>query len=157
VTACGGLELRTQTVRGTLAKYKMLDLRFATAHPVLLANDRINRKTLEDLALFPTQNDESTTEIADKYPTCIEDLIQDAKQGTEWVKVFLDIWPRRNALMEYMQALMKAQQDRIPNPSASAFSKLMDEADQMFPSQFQISDACITNSDFVWFHKHFYM
>lgn len=25
-----------------------------------------------------------------------------------------------------------------------------------FPREFTVKDACVTNSDFVWFHKHFY-
>jgi hypothetical protein len=26
-----------------------------------------------------------------------------------------------------------------------------------FPRAFTITDACVTNADFVWFHKHFYL
>jgi hypothetical protein len=87
------------------------------------------------------------------------DLVKQAQAGHEWLKVFLDIWPPRDALAEYMAAIRSARERGASDDDASAvgFDQLILQVPGLFPVQFQIRDAFITSSDFVWLHKHFYM
>jgi hypothetical protein len=158
--ACGKLELRSSNMQGILAKYKMLDLSFTTETPVLTQEDKIDRQTLVDLgfltqkpqdaSLVPTNGDE-----AEEDPTCLNDLIEEGQKGYESLMIFLDLWPIRNAIAEYMQAVKQAQS--TGDPVATALDELLLRVNDLFPGTFKIRDVCITNSDFVWFHKHFYM
>ncbi|MBZ5530062.1 MAG: hypothetical protein LAO20_01405 [Acidobacteriia bacterium] len=158
--SCGKLELRSENMLAVLAKYKMLDLSFATTIPLLSQADRVSRQTLVNLGFVPSREEPAATEDADdEDPTCMTDLVQDTQAGHEWLKVFLDLWPARKAVTEFMEAVKKAQRNPVPGQDAFsvAFEQLLREVEGLFPAQFRIRDACITNSDFVWFHKHFYM
>ena len=156
--ACGTLELRSSNMRGTLAKYKLLDLSFAAANLTLASEDRVNRKLLASLGFVPAKgelpsNDAFVSDDGD--PTCIRELVDYTQEGCEWVKVFLDVWPIRNAFEEYMAAFRKWPTGT--DADHHVLMQLMHQVDGLFPSQFRIRDVCITNSDFVWLHKHFYM
>lgn len=162
--SCGKLELRSTNMQLILAKYKMLDLSFATSNTVLSRKDRIDRKTLESLGFVSSREEVRSIEdvIADvegKDPTLMASLVKEAQAGHEWLKIFLDVWPARDSLSEYMEAVKKVQQSGVSEFEASsvAFDALLLRVDGLFPGQFLIRDACITNSDFVWFNKHFYM
>jgi hypothetical protein len=162
--ACGTLELRSRDMELILAKYKMLDLSFVTSKTILTKSDRINRKRLESLGFVSSREDVKTIEdvIADvegKDPSMMADLVRNAQVEHEWLKVFLDVWPARDALAEYMENIEKVTKSGVSNDEADsvAFDALLLRVRDLFPGQFLVRDACITNSDFVWFNKHFYM
>lgn len=156
--ACGTLKLRSTNMRGTLAKYKLLDLSFAAANLTLASEDRINRKVLASLGFVPAKGDLTSNDTFasdDGDPNCIRHLVDYTQEGCEWVKVFLDVWPIRNAFEEYIGALRK--RPASVDAEDHVLMEFMRQVDGLFPSQFLIRDACITSSDFVWLHKHFYM
>lgn len=161
---CGTLELRSRDMELILAKYKMLDLSFATSKTILTPSDRVNRKRLESLGFVSSREDVKTIEdvIADvegKDPSMMATLVRNAQVGHEWLKVFLDVWPARDALAEYMENIAKVTKSGVSSDEADsvAFDALLLRVRDLFPGQFLVRDACITNSDFVWFNKYFYM
>jgi len=156
--ACGKIELSSTNMRGVLAKYKMLDLSFITTNPVLSKGDRLDRKKLVALGFVPGKETAGMDDGSDdEDPTCLAELVQDAQVGHEWLKVFLDVEPRRDSMAEYLHVYQEAEQAGAKDASSTAYDRLLRQVDSLFPSRFRIRDACVTNSDFVWFHKHFYM
>jgi hypothetical protein len=156
--ACGKLDLRSTNMRAALAKYKLLDLSFASANLTLTSEDRVNRTVLASLGFVPAKGDLTSNDAFasdDGDPSCIRHLVDYTREGCEWIKVFLDVWPIRNAFEEYMAVLGKRRTSI--DAEDHVLMQLMRQVDGLFPSQFRIRDACITSSDFVWLHKHFYM
>ncbi len=157
---CGKLKLRSDNALGVLASYNMLDLSFATETPVLSKEDKINRKTLFDLNLWEQKSQDKSladTETGDEDDgtSCLELLIEYGQAGYESLKIFLDVWPEREPSAEYRQAKLRAlQTGTLRSPE---FGGMLAKTTDIFPQMFVVRDACLTNSDFVWISKHFYM
>ncbi len=140
--------------RAILGKYKMLDVAFPLQEPELSPSDTVGRQGLVELG-YMEEHEAATNEKTEKDDDYfLRDLIQQTQQGKEWLKFVLDVWPLRDACREYMNAIRPNGQNA---DSDEAWGKLMIQVDQLFPGQFRIRDACITNARYIWFHKHFYM
>lgn len=150
------LELNPGNLLPALAKYKLLDLSFALPQPVLSATDTITRNMLIELGFMNAEEEGPMGFVhSENEDTCIEDLVEGTRRGKHWLKLLLDVWPLRDALEEYITAIRPAE--RGPTFNDQGWARLLREAETMFPSEFRIRDACITNSNIVWVHKHFYM
>jgi len=136
----------------------MLDLSFTMTNPVLSKGDRLDHKKLVALGFVPGKEIADIGDGSDgEDSTCLAELVQDTQVGHEWLKVFLDVEPRRDFMAEFMNAYREADQAGAADAFSAAYDRLSREVDGLFPSRFRIRDACVTNSDFVWFHKHSYM
>lgn len=156
----GGLELTNDDLSGTLAKYAILDLKFAMAQRVLAEPDKLGRKALSDLGFLLSKEDQKVArELEEKDPTCIESLVEGLTARKEWLLVFLELAPRGDPILERLNATQHAIQTGVPVEEASIFAlhQAIEALPTRFPAKFKIIDACITNSDFIWFHKHFYL
>ena len=154
------LELANDGVNGPLAKYGILDLKFARGQRVLSERDKVSRTTLCELGfLVSKENKEASRELEESDPTCIENLVEGLAEEKEWLLVFLELEPRGNPFLEHFNATKHAIQAGVPVEEAPtfAFHQAVEALHTRFPAKFKIIDACITNSDFVWFHKHFYL
>lgn len=155
-----GLELADEGLVGPLAKYGILDLRFATGQRVLSEPDKVSRKVLCELGFLMSKEDkEASREFEEKDPTCIEGLVERLAEKKEWLLVFLELAPRGDPILERFNATQHAIQTGVPVEEASTFAlhQAIEALPARFPTKFKIIDACITNSDFIWFHKHFYL
>lgn len=156
----GQLELTSKNLSGTLAKYAILDLKFATSQQVLSEPDKLSRKALTDLGFLVSKKDEKAArELEDRDPTCIESLVEGLPEEKEWLLVFLELDPRGDPFMERFHARQRAIEAGVAPEEAYdvCLQEAVEALPTRFPAKFKIIDACITNSDFIWFHKHFYL
>jgi hypothetical protein len=155
VPFCRDLELCPEHIHGAIGKYRIIDLTFAATIPVLSPADRVDRQGLVELGFLSAKNEEALSESEDRDPTCLEELVEEMASERESVKVFLQAMPIRNAMKEFFDEVVKIQATGLKFDDAMA-KAIEQRADSLFPGKFIIRDACITNSDFVWFYKHFY-
>lgn len=156
VPSCGDLELCPGNIRGTVGKYKIMDLTFALAIPVLSPADRVDRQGLVELGFLSAKDEEPPSGSEDRDPTCLEELVEAMASEKESLKIFLQAMPIGNAMEELFDEVVKIQATGLKFDDATA-KAIVQRADSLFPGKFIILDACITNSDFVWILKHFYL
>jgi hypothetical protein len=129
-----------KSMEGSTAKYGLLDLTY-TAPSFLLESQYESGisllKTLHFL-IGPEEAEEIVREMREldenfDDPTCLQNLNEDLEMKQTFLRLFL-------------QTDHKAQGREILGILSPGF----------FPRVFTVKDACATNSDYVWFHKHFY-
>jgi hypothetical protein len=160
VPDCGGLESSDSNITGALAKYSILDLQFLMQQNLLSRQDSASRKMLSQLGFLGNNKDRrSAKEVQEKDPTCIESLLEAAAKGKEWLLVFLDLVPQGNPILDASNAATAARKAGVPDDEVFSyiFDRAVEALPSRFPARFRIVDACITNSDFIWVHKHFYL
>lgn len=145
----------------SIVKYGILDLTFVCDGIGWDQKDAPGMAVLKEFG-FVFHPDElpedSRMAMADEEdPTCLAELQDDIDKDETLVRLFLERKPgeyhpgyvkslvtsgRMKAILEASEA---GEQDlrRIVNPD--------------FPADFTVSDACLTNAGFIWFHKHYYL
>jgi len=135
-------------IRIAVAKYGILDLTFLVDSLLWSADDAPGIPLLENLGFVV--RDPATSDgpglLDDNDPTCLEQLQEDINHEDAFVKLFLEERPNRT-LKERLTSSTQL---------GAALSGGLDVLDNYFPRTFEVVDACLTNSAFVWFHKHFY-
>jgi hypothetical protein len=156
---CGLLKMDPYNTRLALAKYRFVELTFSSRMPVLKVDDRVDRDGLTALGFVAAKSDRTAKFDADHDPGCIEVLLDNLTPGREFVKIFLELFPKRDAWKEFMAEITRAQKVGMPAHEAVdvALERMMHEVDFLFPGTFKVTDACITNAECVWLNKHFYM
>lgn len=137
-----------QSMKGMLAKYDFLDLTFSVPAYLLQSHYESGISLLKALHFIIDPSEEDIDELKYKEvsgfleddPTCLTELAEDVSKNMTVCRMILNRsnpreWNKNNRMMEMIASL----------PSG------------YFPQIFVIRDACITNSEFVWFHKHFYL
>jgi hypothetical protein len=141
----------------SLAKYRLLDLTFAVDGLRWEPSDCPGISTLKEFgfALHPDNLPEDQREYLknDKDPTCLGELAGDIDQGQVLLRLFLEESPRRDAL-EHVKELMRAGKGHL---FFGGVNDLRAALADFFPHQMAVSDACLTNAESIWFHKHFYL
>ncbi|HMS39137.1 MAG TPA: hypothetical protein PKE69_02845 [Pyrinomonadaceae bacterium] len=125
-------------LEGAIVKYGLIDATLSVSNRHLASCSIINGNTLRELGFVLSPEDKDyVTENA--LETGIEDvglldfLAKDVEKNEAIIKLFL-----------------KAAEEK---PSRLSL-KL---SDNYFPRTFVVEDACLTNSGYVWFNKHFYL
>ena len=146
-----GCQLLTEPylLKGMLAKYDFLDLTFRVPAYLLESQYESGISLLKALYFIrdPSEpedeedlDQESLSEVFGDDPTCLGELAEDVSKNITVCRMKLnsthsrewdDTW-RRNAVTASLPL-------------------------SYFPQLFVIKDACITNAQFVWFHKYFYL
>lgn len=135
-----------------LAKYGILDLSFTIEEFHWGSADSPGVPLLEEFGFVlrePTPS-ESPTLFDDKDPTCLEQLQDDINENKTVVKLFLEERPKRDLKASF---LAMASSGKMESVSAGG----VDSLDHYFPKMFEVVDACLTNADFIWFHRYFYL
>jgi len=124
-----------------------MDLTFAIPEPISTVIDAPGIPLLKQLGFViepePQPPVSAEGDLWDDDPTCLAELAEDLNAQQLVVRLFLEL-PQGSA------GLPK------PGEPANLFEPFTLPTDY-FPRTFTVSDACITNAGFVWFHKHFYL
>lgn len=137
------LDTSPKTMSGTMAKYGFLDITFRV-DPILLEQScRSGLELLKDLRFIDF--DATLKEVKDGFQEdaqivtdnliCLEQLNESLSSSKTFLRIFLE-------------------SERIKGKGSHMFGILPPD---YLPKTFTIRDACIANSDFVWFHKYFYL
>ena len=90
----------------------------------------------------------------DEDPTCLTDLHEDIEKGETLLRVFLEDEPGRSSDPESLKRLIAAGKAKAIHEGKEPMERLLGDC---FPREYTLTDACLTNSGFIWFHKHFYL
>ena len=128
-------------IEGSMAKYGLLDLTFASSSYRLDTDFYTGLGALKTLGFLPSEDQaQSMAKLDDLLgadsadPMCLRELAEDINHNEVVIRLFLRGY-------------------RIEGNGPHLFGKL--PADYL-PQEFTIEDAAMTNAGFVWFHKHFY-
>jgi hypothetical protein len=80
-------------------------------------------------------------------------LAEDIAKDQVFLRLFIEEVPHRD-LGKYWAQTMEAGKGRLFEGGISEMETLLEG---FFPHRMTISDACLTNADSIWFHKHFYL
>ncbi len=125
-------------LEGAIAKYGIIDAAFSVSNRHLLACPLIDSETLRELGFVLSAEDkEALAKNAlgsdGEDVGLLDTLAEDAEKNEALIKLFL----------------------RSDAPQSPRFALKLSE--NYFPQTFIVEDACLTNSGYVWFNKHFYM
>lgn len=136
------LEPEAKYMLGSMGKYGILDLEFQVPDGLLEAEYESGIALLRKLHFLRRKDQlQELTDIFDDLskptgdPTCLTELCKEMDRGQTILKLFLET--------ERIQGVGPHMIGRLPL--------------NYLPREFVIKDACITNSGYVWFHKHFYL
>src|SRR5262249_14968272 len=94
----------------------------------------------------------------DEVPTCLTELQDDIAKDETVLRLFLEKRPGGLGDPEYLKQLVTSGRLkeilRANEAGGEAFERVVRDC---FPSDFTLSDACLTNAEFVWFHKYSYL
>ena len=132
---------------GSLLKYGLMDLTFAIPEPSPTVIDAAGIPLLKELGFViepePRPSVRAEGDVWNDDPTCLAELAEDLNAQRLVIRLFLEL-SQDAAGLAWL------------DDSAHLFEPFMLPTDY-FPRTFTVSDACITNAGFVWFHKHFYL
>jgi hypothetical protein len=142
----------------SLAKYRILDLTFAANSIDWKPEDNLGTSTLKQLrfAVHPDEVPEAERQSVKEHedPTCLTELAADLDKHQTILKAFLQALPRQD-LLDYIKDTMRAGRGHLFFESGIGVMEALLE--NFFPHEMVITDACLTNADLVWFHKHSYL
>jgi hypothetical protein len=124
-------------LRGALGKYSLLDLTL-TASPSLLKDQyETGIRLLEKLRFVRSNASPSNDTVFgnEDDPTCLTSLMECLETDQTTILLFL-------------------RSEKLVGKGRHWLGELPQD---YFPRSFEVQDACVTNADFVWFHKHFYL
>jgi len=126
---------------GQIAKYGILDLRFAAPSTLLGPSSSTGVSLLKELGFV----DDSAQQLAEEFgadtAVCLEQLRDGIAKHETHLLVFLVCGNRTGA-------------DRS---MADRAAHILDPSLIRFPITFTVADACVSNSASVWINKHFYL
>ena len=132
---------------GALIKYGLMDLTFAIPEPIATGTDAPGILLLQQLGfvIAPKQHPAVSADGAmwSDDPTCLAELADSLNMHHFVVRLFLELPPDTDGLPPLDDPAHWFAPFRLPT--------------SYFPKTFTVSDACMSNAGFVWFHKHFYV
>jgi len=138
----------------SIAKYGILDLTYSVAGIEWMHEDQGGISLLTEMGFVQSPTESFLPEGED--PTCLTELEEDVARNEVLLRLFIENKPKEFDDPEYVRGLvLDGRVQRIMKASADG-DVLRRLVDEHFPGYFIVSDACITNADFIWFHKHFY-
>lgn len=135
-------------LEGAMAKYGIIDAEFSTPSRYLEILPRINRNTLEDIG-FAYEKGSNENFSGEDTLFGFESLAEDVGENKAFIKLFLELDSKaehsKNVINNIRSFKEKGMRPKLKLPK------------DFFPNLFIVEDACLTNSDFVWINKHFYL
>jgi len=140
-----------------LAKYRMLNLTFRLDGVEWQSSDSGGISTLQELG-FIIRSDQVSEEVwksmsEDEDPTCLKELYDEITQSQVLLRLFIEEDPR-TPLLEYMNETMRAGKGHLFSGGIAEMEALLEG---FFPHKMVVTDACLSNAGFVWFHRHFHL
>lgn len=142
---------------GGLGKYGILDLEFENC-ATLPDCDCVDSKMLKDLGFFDKVERQAGIELGNKSdPTCMSSVIENMDDERTYFKAFLRCDTDDGAIKRLI-----AEAKRDPDFERSGLvdrtvARLIEEAEKRLPCEFVVEDACLTNSTYVWLHRHLWL
>jgi hypothetical protein len=156
------LETSPEQIRGVIAKYGFLDLKFHSSRP-LPAETRLTPSALRQLGflgrrrLLDEQRNDRFVREPCPDPTFITELVEECVDGSYFL-LFLDSEDSSSAMRRYFDKMVEVRSRGIlEDADAVVFGELLEEVEGRFPLKFVVEDACLTNSGMTWFNKHQYL
>jgi hypothetical protein len=156
------LETSVEQVRAVVAKYGFLDLKFHSSK-TLPSNSRLTTSTLRELGflgrrkLLADQEKDRFVREPCPDPTFITELVDETTDGA-YLLFFLDSADSSSAMHRCFDRMVEVRSRGIlENADAVAFGELLEEVEGRFPLKFVIDDACLSNSEMIWFNRHQYL
>ncbi len=140
-----------------LVRYGILDLYFEAPRSMLANNYQSGIPLLKELgfAVEPEHAQElieTRRGLGDKFaddPTCLNELANDLAENRTLLKLFLR---GESGILRYLRQLP----EEIRDQESMKIPENFELPANYFPHSFLLTDACVTNANFVWFHTHFY-
>jgi hypothetical protein len=140
-----------------LAKYRIVDLTFIVDEVEWQPGDIPGIAILKEFGFILSPDDISEDVrqlmVGADDPTCTSTLDEDIGKNKLFLRLFLEEVPRRKGT-EYLEELTKAGKRDLLKGGLAEMERLLDG---FFPHEMAVSDACLTNADSIWFHRHFCM
>ena len=141
-----------------VVKYGILDLTFSVEPIDCSRGDLHGIPLLKELGFATDPRDLPDGAVDEKDPTCLTELQEDIDKNEMVLRLFLEKRPGGLGDPEYLkqQVVSGRLQEilRANEAGEEAFERVVQDC---FPGDFTVSDACLTNAEFVWFHKHSYL
>jgi len=141
-----------------VVKYGILDLTFSVEPIDCSRGDLHGIPLLKELGFAMDPKDLHDGALDEKDPTCLTELQEDIDKNEMVLRLFLEKRPGGLGDPEYFkqQIISGRLQEvlRANEAGEEAFGRVVRDC---FPGDFTVSDACLTNAEFVWFHKHSYL
>ena len=136
----------------SIVRYGILDLTFEVREITWSTEDKGGPRLLRDFG-FAVDPDEETDQRESLFDlgddlTCLGELDEEIACGASVLRLFLEERPVRD-MEEHMLRL---------GLNGGLTERFVDDfLLNYFPKSFVVTDACLTNAPFLWFHKHFWM
>jgi hypothetical protein len=124
---------------GQIARYGLLDLCFQARAALLENGYKTGIPLLKELGFIEDGTSSVAEEDCGLY--CLEELLDGTRKNETYLMLFLQI-SRVQRADGFLLQLNDMPRRACNRPS---------------PMVFTVEDACISNSSFVWMHKHFYV
>ena len=131
-----------RTYLGQIHKYGLLDLEFEVLDHVELPRPEKPLQFLKDMGLLLSSKDLPEEKMEGDEFGVIEDLFLDLQEDHQYLKVML-----REVNPPAPVGIDRAKQWILSNKNPLG----------TFPRLFEVTDACLTNLNGIWFSKHFYL
>lgn len=131
-----------QMYLGQIHKHGLLDLVFEVQEPMELQKPENPLQFLKDMGLLISGKDLSEDKMEGDEFGVLEDLFLDLQEAHQYLKVMLrEVNPPAPVGIDRAKQWISSNK----NPSGT------------FPRLFEVTDACLTNLNGIWFSKHFYL
>lgn len=146
----------------SIVKYGILDLTFVCDGIGWNQKDAAGMAALKECGfVFHLDEVPEDTRMAmadEEDPTCLAELQGDIDKNETLVRLFLERKPGEYLDPGYVKSLVTSgRMKAILEASEAGEEDLRRIVNQDFPADFTVSDACLTNAGFIWFHKHSYL
>ena len=137
-----------KNMEGMMIKYDFLDLTFSTNYNLLESEYKSGISLLKNLWFLEKRNlpenndDEIWGDWFEEEPNCLSFLAEDIDRNKTYIKMFVE------------SSKPRSRQTKWQHFKSFSINKL---PPNYLPQQFIIKDACVSNSDSVWFHKYFFL
>jgi hypothetical protein len=121
-----------------MAKYGIIDVQLSVSSKHLTECPIVEGQTLRELGFVLSQEDKDSIaqniiETSEEDVGFLDSLAEDVEKNEAFIKLFLKLVEKQSSGLG-----LKLPQD-------------------YFPQIFEVEDACLTNSSYVWLNKHFYL
>ncbi len=142
-TLAAGVTLLQEDIRNLylqIAKYGILDLRFCVEPDTFECDFEAGKQLIRRLG-FGADSKAEWSEVFPEFESLMPEISNDVMQGKWYLMIHANIVGHAIQGRDLV-ASIRASNDLTKLP---------------LPAEFRIVDACVTNSTYAWFSKHFYL
>ena len=136
------LEAVNRKLAGPIGKYGLIDFEFAVDAKID-GTKTDNIQLLRDFGFSPAKDGESEDQMFfdDDPEYCVREIHDQISRDQVWLKLFFRTTSLELSEMDWKNKLRQTLNLELIQ----------------FPLSFRCVDACLTNSPFIWFSRHFYL